>query len=176
MKWYKPVPDGDTYDYLRLINRSDLSLYSEVKTQYYRHGVYKPWKALDVEVVSNGNPCDFYSFVANDLVLTDHSWQIMRLLVGQAVEDLTLICPALETRFHFLKAIDRVDCLDYEKSLYQPTTAEMLSVQSYSFREDMIEGKNIFFLLRAHHIVVSQVFKDAVDESNLKGLIFQNLG
>jgi hypothetical protein len=36
-------------------------------------------------------------------------------------------------------------------------------------------GKHIFFLPRAHHVVVSQDFKNRVEKFELKGLIFREL-
>lgn len=177
MRWYTPIPDGDSYNYLRLINKEDMPYYLEMRTQHYRYGLpHNSWRVLQVELVNNGTPCEFYSFIAtSNLVLSDIAWSILQPLLTGAVESLPLYAPLTDTSYHLLKILHRIDCLDYSKATYESTTAEMINVESYVFHEEMIQDINIFYLPRSRDVVVSQKFKEIVESANLKGLIFEEL-
>ncbi len=171
--WYEPIPDSDKYDCVQLANEENYPSFLEISTRHYRFKEDVEWKSFDINVISQGNSGDFHGFMGRDLVLTDRSWEIMKPLIKDDVELATL---RSESKFFFLLVIKKIfDCLDYDKSSYHARTAEMIGVESYVFKEEMISGCNIFFLSRAHHIVVSQEFRDRVEKYQLKGLIFRPL-
>jgi hypothetical protein len=172
--WYKVRPDSDKYDYVSLANRDDLSAYLEMVTQHYRFRVNIPWHRFAARVNSLNNPGDFPGFIAgSDLVLTQKSWEVLKHLIKRDVK-LTILRTETED-FFWLKIMSVIDALDYEKAKYHSRTAEMIGIESYVFREELIAGKHIFYQPRANETIVSQTFKDTVERFELRGLIFKKL-
>jgi hypothetical protein len=170
--WYKVRLDSDKYDSVSLANRDDLTEYIEMVTQHYRFRVKISWHRFAARINSLNNPGDFPSFMG-DLVLTQKSWEVLKHLIKRDVK-LTVLRTETED-FFLLKIMSVIDALDYEKAKYHSRTAEMIGIESYVFREELIAGKHIFYQPRANETIVSQTFKDTVERFELRGLIFKKL-
>ncbi|GBE91136.1 imm11 family protein [Nostoc cycadae] len=174
MNWYRPIIEADDYDGLVCINREDAVFVSNFNKDWYRYKKNVEWKTIIVETYSEEQVGDFPSFLAQELVFNERSWQIIQPLITNSVEPLPLICKD-RTQYITIKILDLVDCLDYSQSVYRQSAGGFIQIDLYVFHEAMIASKDIFWLSKAYHAVVSQKFKDIVEENKLKGLSFRKL-
>lgn len=174
MNWYRPIPKADDYYGLLSLSREDNFFLVNFHKDWYRYQKSTQWREIRVEIDPVGKVGDFPSFQGRDIVFTEKSWSIMQPLIANAVEPLPLFCTDGH-QYTLIKIIDLVDCLDYSKSIYEDAVGGFLRVKYYVFKEKMIDNKNIFWLKKAHHPVVSQRFKDTVDKHHLQGIEFRKL-
>jgi hypothetical protein len=174
MNWYRPIIEADDYDGLACINREDNVFVSNFNRDWYRYQKNVEWKRILVEIYSEGQAGDFPSFLAQELVFNERAWQIIQPLIANSVEPLPLVGTDGK-QYITVKVIDILDCLDYSQSVYRQSAGGFIQVDSYVFQEDSIVGKNIFWLPKAYHVVVSQNFKDVIEDNKLEGLSFRKL-
>lgn len=174
MHFYIPKPLPDDYDSLQIVRSSDLHWFINYRRQYYANGIEEPWKPVLTEVVSRGKPGDFPSFSALDLVFSERAWNYLEDLLSGSVEALPLRT-AKNDIFFYIKVLDKLDCLDYERSIWKQNPSGLVRVESYIFQEKLVRGKHIFWLPRVNHFIVSESFKDLVERCSLEGLTFQQI-
>ena len=108
------------------------------------------------------------------LVFNAHAVSVLSPLMGSAVELLPLRCE--EGEFWVLNVLRVLDCLDRERTVftYFPD-GSMKGVIKIFFHAGCLEDRHIFRLPIHNYsrIYVSQVFKDLVDEHDLRGLRFE---
>ena len=108
------------------------------------------------------------------LVFNAHAVSVLSPLMGSAVELLPLRCE--EGEFWVLNVLRVLDCLDRERSVFTYwQNGKIKGVREYVFQTGCLEGRTIFRMPEDNYaiIYVSQVFKDLVDEHDLRGLNFR---
>jgi hypothetical protein len=175
MNWYRPIADSDKYDGLVCVNREDAVFIANFNRDWYRYRKKNEWKNIFVEIAPEEGVGDFPSFLAQCIVFNEKSWKLLQALIADAIEPLPLISTD-GNQYITIKVLDLVDCLDYSQSVYRQSAGGFIQVSSYVFQqEDNIVGKHIFWLPKAYHAVVSEEFKNLVEQNQLKGLIFKQL-
>jgi hypothetical protein len=121
---------------------------------------------------------DFPSLYGATPIFSERAWETLYPLVGGSVEALPLIHPSGE-KYFAINVLDVVDCLDLTKTKLtrNDVTGRVSSIQEYHFRQHLLTGKHIFKLpeTKGLEVLVSEEFKQAVETSELKGLIFRRL-
>ncbi|WP_442939387.1 imm11 family protein [Nostoc sp.] len=77
-----------------------------------------------------------------------------------------------------LKVINIIDCLDRSKAdlFISETSGRVLRIEKHAFKEELIQYQHFFVVPECKFgILVSQKFKDLVEESQLKGLKFKRV-
>jgi len=172
MSWYNPIPEANDYHGLMTMSYEDNFFLSNFHRDWYRYRKRTEWRKIQVEIDPTGEVGDFPSFQGHDLVFTEKSWKIMQPLINDVVEILPLSCTD-GCEYKLIKILDIIDCLDYSKSVYEDAIGGFVTVESYVFHEEAIKDKHIFWFSKGHHAVVSERFKDVVEEHQLKGLDFR---
>ena len=174
MHFYRPKPLPDDYDSLQIIKSNDLHWFINYRRQYYINDIKEPWQPILTEVISLGNPGDFPSFSALDLVFSERALNYLENLLSGSIEALPL--KTLENSdFFYIKVLDKLDCLDYKRSVWEQNPSGLVRVESYIFQEELVKDRHIFWLPRVNHFIVSESFKELVERCSLEGLTFQQV-
>jgi hypothetical protein len=179
MKIYHPYPDTDNYDRFYPSNLIDGV---DVLSRFLNTGKYQnieeksEWEPLPVEVQSlDTKRGAFLGIVAHHLVCNSHAWKILEPLIGSNVK----LFPIEYTKYSYylLKVINIIDCLDYTKAdVLRSETGRVLGVNKYAFQENLIKTEHFFALPEIKFdILVSQEFKDCVEQNGLEGLLFEQV-
>ncbi|MEH1824162.1 MAG: DUF1629 domain-containing protein [Nostoc sp.] len=180
MNIYIPIPDSDNYDGFYPLN------------QEYAHGILSRFLNFamyqDIEEKSEWIPLpvgikpfstkrgDFLGVVAWTFACNNKAWKILEPLIGDSVKLLPLQCD--EGEFNILKVINIIDCLDRSKAdlFIFEETGRVLRIEKHAFKEELIQDQHFFAVPECKFgILVSQKFKDLVEESQLKGLKFKQV-
>jgi hypothetical protein len=111
-------------------------------------------------------------------VMSQRAWDVLRPLIGDCCEALPIVYPTGEPYFiiHVMKTIDG---LDAEKSnlTRNATTGRVNWIYKYAFKPGLLEGQHIFKLPleSGAGLFVDDVFRQAVEANQLKGLKFNPL-
>ncbi|BCL36436.1 imm11 family protein [Nostoc sp. MS1] len=180
MNIYIPIPDSDNYDgfyYLDQENSHDIlsrflnfAMYQDIEEK-------SEWIPLPVGIESFGTKRgDFLGVVAWTFACNNRAWKILEPLIGNSVKLLPLQCD--EGEFNILKVINIIDCLDYSRAdlFIFEETGRVLRIEKYAFKEELIQDQHFFAVPECKFgILVSQKFKDVVDQHQLKGLKFKQV-
>lgn len=174
MHFYIPKPLADDYDYIQIVKSNDLHWFINYRRQYYVHGIEEPWQTILTEVVSLGRPGDFPSFSALDLVFSERALNYLEDLISGSIEALPLKTMK-NSVFFYIKVLNKLDCLDYEHSVWERNPSGLIRVESYVFQEKLVRDRHIFWLPHVNHFIVSELFKELVERCSLEGLAFQQI-
>lgn len=123
---------------------------------------------------------DFPSLVNySDLpVLSLRAWDCLRPLIGSVCEALPIDYPTGEPYF-IIHVVETTDCLDEERSELRRNEIDgrVSRVFKYCFHHEMIDGRHIVKLplKSGGALLVDEVFRQAVEDNDLKGLVFRQL-
>lgn len=111
-------------------------------------------------------------------VVTQHTWDLLKPLIGYCCEALPVIHPS--RRPHFLiHVMETIDALDAERSDINRSKIDgrITRIYKYAFKPGLLEGKHIFKLPleSGADLLVDDEFRKVVEENGLKGLLFQPL-
>jgi hypothetical protein len=174
MYFYRPKPLADSYDNLAISQDADRKWFIEFRRQYYLNDITNPWRSIMTEVIPMDRTGDFPSFVGLNLVFSERAWNYLEDLISDSVEALPMETITGEI-FFYIKVLEKIDCIDYSKSIWRKNSSGLIMVESYVFQEDLIRNKNIFWLPCNNHFIVSELFKDKVERLSLEGLHFEKL-
>jgi hypothetical protein len=179
MNIYRPYP-SDLYDSFYLI---DTNKKDDIIDRFLNRGKYQnveergEWPDINVEIESLGTKRgDFFGISACSIICNMNAWKVLKPLIDNSVKLLPIIYK--DDTYFLLKATNIVDCLDYTRAsiLRSPKTGRVLGVNKYAFKESCIKDENFFVIPEIKFdILVSQKFKDCVEQNRLEGLLFQQL-
>lgn len=180
MNIYTPFPDCDNYDSLY---RLDQEKSFDILQRFLNMGKYQDveessiWTPLEVRIESlNTKRGDFFSIIARKFASTQKAWNILAPLIENNVQLLPL--KSDDGDFNILKVINTIDCLDHTKAdiFRSPETNRVLRIRKYVFKTELIQNQHFFSIPESKFgILVSQSFKDLVEQNNLKGLKFEQV-
>jgi hypothetical protein len=174
MHFYIPKPLANSYDNLSISASEDIKWFIEYRRQYYLNNISSHWRSISTEVIQMGKSGDFPSFVGLNLVFSERVWNYLEDIIIGSVEALPIETSAGEC-FFYIKVLEKLDCLDYSKSIWRKNPSGLIMVNSYVFQEDLIKDKNIFWLPCNNQFFVSNLFKERVEKLSLEGLYFEQL-
>jgi hypothetical protein len=180
MNIYVPYSNSDEYDCFYPLDQQGSH---DILQRFLNLGKYQnieelsEWKPLPVGIESLGTKRgDFLTVIAYSFACNKGAWKVLEPLIGDSVELLPLECS--EGEFNLLKVINIIDCLDYSKAdvFRFQETGRVLHVRKYAFKEDLIRDRHFFAIPeKKYGILVSQSFKDLVEQNQLKGLTFKQV-
>lgn len=183
MNIYRIIPDSDSYEciYPRVEDEDILFFFDAeplsakwvplpvVLDERLRENV------MDAPIPMKG---DFPSLYRPTPVFSERAWGALSPLIKGSVEALPLIHPSGD-RYFAINVLDVIDCLDLAttKLTRNDVTGRVSSIQAYHFRPNLLRGKHMFKLpeTKGLEVLVSEEFKQAVENNGLKGLIFWKL-
>ena len=111
-------------------------------------------------------------------VFSQRAWDVLRRVIDCRWEALPIIHPSGRP-FYIIHVMETIDCLDVEHSegVKRYDDGDVMDVERYSFRTEMLAGKHIFklSLQTMGRLLVDDVFREAVERNGLKGLEFRAL-
>src|SRR5579884_164354 len=111
-------------------------------------------------------------------VFSQRAWDALHTLVGYCCEALPIIHPTGKP-FYIIHVMETIDCLDEARSelTRNPVTNRVSRIFRYALKTNRLRGKHIFKLPRESgaELLVDDVFRKAVEDNDLKGLIFKEL-
>lgn len=176
MNIYQPKPEANSYDSLLAVNEEDEILLLHFLGDLHWYELPQSWQPIPVEIYNKGKSSDFPSIVGLHLALSEKAVSILQPIMGESVELFPVVCTNGE-RYFALKALDVVDCLDYSRAVVQRNShsGRVTVINSFAFKEECVGGKNIFRLPELNRVLVSQAFKDCVENNGLEGLKFKQV-
>lgn len=171
MNYYRFYPDSDTYDSVDMALEHDPSLAFDGRL------LADSYQPIEVEVDPLGKRGDFPHMALHVPVCTDRALAVIRPLLPPGSEILPLVVrPPEYGPLHALN-IPVFDALDREKAEFEDDGYDMISVDTFAFREDVLGGAAIFRIKGLHlsYCYMNDAFREAVERSGLEGLIFKPL-
>jgi len=137
------------------------------------------WKPVRVELWEDGDeakkPIGHFPCLSGlaPLAISARALELLSPLIQDQVEVLDLITEPPLGAFYVLNVFF-ADCLDHARSaLVRYTNGGIMDVDKYAFHPGCLEGKHIFRLPEVWtYVFVDDVFKQAVEQNGLKGLVF----
>ncbi|MGI0495503.1 imm11 family protein [Alkalinema pantanalense CENA528] len=185
MNWYIPTLESDEYDALDYVDSNDdkvLSYFWGFDTSYdpeapggFRSNrlPYFPdtWQPIQVEKYP-AKKADILSLVGF-MTITQHALSYLKPLLGEAIL-LPVFCGE---EILYVVREEEIDCLNYEKAIVDRYDNGAVSeIEEFALLHQKLEGKHIF---RFPEIIitslVSQTFKDVVEQNNLFGMSFRKI-
>lgn len=114
-------------------------------------------------------------FLAHIPIFDKKSVDLLNGYLKDAVEILPI--QSKDGEFYIINVINVLDCIDYEKSMYRtfPNSDRIMAFQSYAFKEEMLQGVNIFKIKDEprRSAFITDDFRNCVLENKLVGFKFQ---
>jgi hypothetical protein len=179
MKIYHPYPDTDNYD---RFYPSNLVEGSNILSRFLNTGKYQnieeesDWKPLSVEVQSLNTKRGVFSGIdAQHITCNSRAWEVLEPLISSSVKLFPIDYKG--DIYYLLKVINIIDCLDYDKAdVFRFETGKVLGINKYAFQESLIQNQHFFALPEIKfNILVSQEFKDCIEQNGLEGLLFEQV-
>lgn len=183
MTYYEYDPDSNNFNSLGLIeNRSGSTDCAYVLTMCRNlNPVADDWVSpqfhgFDEDDVGVEGDFPSYTHYRSIPIFSERAWRVLEPLLRKYVEPLPINHPAGDLYF-LIHVINRIDVLDEKRSefLRNRTTGHIAFITKYAFVEDNIRGYPIFQLSNGGTLVVTDEFRQIVEENDLKGLLFKAL-
>lgn len=177
MKIYHTKPNANNYDNLVAVNEEDEILLLHFLGDLHWYKLPESWQSIRVdfygEIKQRG---DFPSIAALHLTFSEKALRILQPIMGESVELLPVMCTNGE-RYFVIKIVDVVDCLDYSRAVVRRNShsGRVSVIDSFAFKDGCIGDRNIFRLPELNQALVSQAFKDCVENNGLEGLKFKQV-
>jgi hypothetical protein len=177
MKWYKYDPDSDEFDWIMIPvddQETVLDLHFDSKS------VAASWNPIVVQARKSSGGLEDFPGLANCghlPIFSQRAWDVMHPLIAYCCEALPIKHPSGKP-FYIINVLDMIDCLDEERSVVKRfLDGRIMRVIQYHFMTGLLKGKHIFKtpLKSSADLLVSQVFRQWVEEHGLKGLLFRDL-
>jgi hypothetical protein len=171
---YEYVPDSDRFSALERHWSRD-----SVFNRLYEHRPLRAeWPRVEVQLDRSApRDGDFPSLTLAAPVFSEHALGILRPLLGAKTEILPLICGS--RNFYLINVLDVIDCLDHSRAVVDyDEDRSPHHVVSYAFHEDSLSGRHLFKVPESQDldVLISERFKETVEQSKLKGLLFKAVG
>jgi hypothetical protein len=149
--------------------------------QFDEHKFVNNWEPFEVQINVEGEEIvgDFPSpLIVWTPVFGQKALQILYPLIQKDVEVLPLICRT--EQLYLINVTTIIDCLDYTCSEFERfESGRIMQVIHYCFKKDIIYP-HIFRIRMGSNqvdswVCVSNLFKEAVEHSKLKGVLFEPL-
>jgi hypothetical protein len=183
MNIYLPYPESDDYDRFTFEDNDEARKILSLFFDYQKDPnvlLNRVWKPFSVEMYSpHRKKCtrgDFLAISARSIVCNLQVWEIIEPLIGKHVQLLDIMYN--DDVYYILKVTTIIDCLDYSRAevLRSSKTGRVLYVKKYAFKEELIHSSVLFVIPEMESSnIVTQAFKDFIEEHNLKGLGFQKI-
>jgi hypothetical protein len=173
MDFYIYRPESDVYDNLVLENEDDWDRFDQFKGKKLAHS----WVPVPIGILKMEKAGDFPSLASHVPVFSERGLHILQPLLANRIE-----CLPLKSRvgkFFAINVLDLVDCLDYSRSeIKRFPSGGIMYIKNYAFKKNVLKGKHMFKVEEAplKEVLVSSVFKEAVEKNKLQGLIFKKVG
>jgi len=140
--------------------------------------------SLNGEKILNWEPVEFYSshrkksksdyikFLLGSPIL---SWKARNVLEPYIANDVQFLPIIHELDLSLVNVVNVLDCVNYSRSKIRTGfQGVFVGFDSIGFNEDMLQDQFIFKIKEQveHHVYVTDVFKDIVQQSKLKGFDF----
>ena len=120
---------------------------------------------------------DAFSVEVSSFILNEYAFNILNPYLKGHTQ--VFIKKNQEAVLYVINVTDVIDCLDYDKSEIKrfPSSGRVMEVIKYSFHKDRLKNATIFklpeFVKTACY--VTEEFKKATEENNIKGFKFEEL-
>lgn len=174
MTIYEYVPDSDRFSSIER-HWSRVSVFNRL---YEHRPLLGEWPRVEVQLDRAApRDGDFPSLMLAAPVFSEHALDILRPLLGARTEVLPLICGSRS--FYLINVLDVINCLDHSRAVVDyDEDGSSHHVVSYAFHEDSLSGRHVFKVPESQDldVLVSERFKETVEQNKLKGLIFKPVG
>ncbi len=174
---YYVLPDGNTYR--SLCNFSvDPGVFLDLG-ELFRDGnaIGDAWDPPEVylyeEAGEDAKPISQFPSLAGFFVIDRTALDILYPIIEPTVIEV-LPLPSVIEGLSVLN-IEKVDCIDHSKAQFEYfSSGRIMRVQRFAFIQEKLNGKHIFRLNEEGYskVFVDDVFKTAVEENGLHGLLF----
>ena len=175
MNYYIYTCDTDHYDSLILDESiSDIHLLCFNGTP-----LAEEWSPLPVKLYKMKYRGNFFGLRSHVPVFDERALEA----IGPTIENFVEILPLSHNepdlaKIYAIHVLPILDCLDFNRAdVRRFNDGRLMSVWKYAFLEEVIGETPIFRIkdLVLNYVFVSDIFKDAVDVAELKGLLFKSL-
>ncbi|MDC0831969.1 hypothetical protein CKA32_001752 [Geitlerinema sp. FC II] len=176
---YRPIPDVNIYDRIDLVeDLCDEDLLGILHLLGYPASSKNPqqeWNPVRVKIKPGQKSGHFPGFIGFHLIFNEKSVKILYPLIEGYVKLFPLVYDSGD-RYFAIGVLEVVDCLNYSLAQIQRSSAgRVIRVKKYAFYEERIGDRPIFRLPEENVALVSDRFKECVEQHQLEGLIFQKV-
>lgn len=170
MKIWKMRFDFDKYNYLTPVKRFTV----HELWDFDGHSLADTWKPREFMLAKRNKQelCDAPGF--EFLILSPKAYTALEFIMGKSIEVLDVIYAG--ERYYGINILAVLDTIDYDKSEYETfdNSNEIMVIHKYCFRKTKeLEQNHIFKIKEEEYYFVSDEFKMAVEQNQLKGFRFQ---
>lgn len=121
-----------------------------------------------------------FSVFQTTLIAEEKAKRLIETFITNEVEFLpiTIVDAPPEKKFYLMNVVATIDCLDHERSVFTHwSSGEITGIRKAVFLPDCVEEKHIFRIREdgLSRIYVSDAFKKFVEDSELKGLRYDEV-
>ncbi len=175
MNYYIYTCDTDNFDSLIL----DESIPDRHLTCFNGTPLAGEWSPLPVRLYRMKHRGNFLRLKGHVPVFDERALEA----IGPTTENFVEILPLSHNepdlaKIYAIHVLPILDCLDFNRAdVRRFNDGRLMSVWKYAFLEEVIGETPIFRIkdLVLNYVFVSDIFKDAVDVAELKGLLFKSL-
>jgi hypothetical protein len=168
---YSPIPD--VYDSVVLAKRNDWRFFDQFTGKPFGNA----WKPIRVRLFKSKKRGDFPMLSSHVPVFSERAWKALESLVSRSGEALPL--DAGSETLYAINVLAVLDCLDMTRSDVDRYPSGGISyINRYAFKPGWEPKDNIFKVRGAElkEVLVSEAFKNQVEQDGLQGLAFRSVG
>jgi hypothetical protein len=108
-------------------------------------------------------------------VFSQRAWDVLNARIDCRWEALPIIHPS-QKPFYLIHVMEEIDCVDNARSeIERYHDGRVASIERFCLKPELLVGKHIFRtpLASGSYLLVDDVFRQVVEDHNLKGLKFQ---
>ncbi|PEO88119.1 hypothetical protein CN571_15570 [Bacillus pseudomycoides] len=180
MKIWELKSSFDDYESFQLLNlEEDSKKYFEGKIDSAVKAS-DSWAEIRIKCVEEGKQSDFPHFwgeVGTPMV-SKKAKKFLESMLGDNVEFLPLIRNVTGEVYYIINVLNAIDAIDYEKAILKKLRSGLIiDFKKYAFLPNVLKNQTIFKvylneILHIPSVFVSDVFRNAVLESDLTGFEF----
>ncbi|EOO18980.1 MULTISPECIES: imm11 family protein [Bacillus cereus group] len=180
MKIWELKSSFDNYKSFQLLNlKEDRKKYFDEKIDLAIK-LSDSWGEIRIKCVEEGNQSDFPHFwgeVGTPMV-SEKAKKFLEYMLGDNVEFLPLIHDVTGEGYYIINVLNVIDAIDYEKAILKKLRSGLvIDFKKYAFLSNRVKNQTIFKvylneILHIPSVFVSDEFRNAVLESDLKGFEF----
>jgi hypothetical protein len=179
MRFYEYRPDANHFAGICVASGQDIHI---ANVHYDDSLLARDWSPIAFDAFDD-NPeqvGDFPSLSNFNIVpvLSDRAWNCLRPVIGDACEALPVICP-FNGPYFLIHVFETIDCLVEDCSEVDRSEVDQRIDRVFKYCLDLhkLQGKHIFKLplKSGRELLVDDVFRAAVEDNRLKGLVFRDL-
>ncbi|ENQ3108573.1 hypothetical protein SAMN04488168_101418 [Bacillus sp. 491mf] len=138
------------------------------------------WGEIFIECIEEGNQSDCPHFwgETGSIMISEKAKNLLEPLIGTNVEFLPLVYNKTNKVYYLIHVLNVLDAIDSNKAIFKKLSSGLIiGCEKFAFIPSVVQNEMIFKLyinekIHPNYILVSDEFRNAVLESDLKGFEF----